>query len=78
MSNDPRRERTESSRSDDSKQPQPSHIPGANKGEEQALKSREPGRDLNRKNYQSARDSTGINADKRQPISPDMPNIPPA
>jgi Thioredoxin-like proteins and domains len=48
------------------------------KGEEQALKSREPGRDPNRKNYRSARDSTGINADKREPIVPGMGNIPPA
>jgi len=78
MSNDPRRERTESSRSDQSNQPQPSHIPGTNKGEEQALNSKEAGREEGRKNYQDARDATGINAAARQPIHPDMPNIPPA
>ncbi len=57
----------------------PDHVAGTPKGEEQALGSREAGRDLDRKNYRSARDSTGINADKRQPIVPSaMPNIPPA
>lgn len=77
MSNDPKRERTETSRSDDSGQPQPAHIPGTNKGEEQALTSTEPGRERGRKNYQDMRDSTGINSAKRQPIHPAMPNIPP-
>jgi hypothetical protein len=61
-----------------SRQPQPVHIPGTNKGEEQALTSKEAGRELNRKNYQSARDATGINAAQRQPIHPAMPHIPPA
>ena len=61
-----------------SKNPQPVHVAGTPKGEEQALKSHEPGRDNDRKNYRSARDSTGINAEKRQPILPVMPNIPPA
>ncbi len=60
-----------------SKQPVPNHTPGTPKGEEHALKEHEPGRDPNRKNYRSARDSTGINADKRNPILPVMPNIPP-
>lgn len=78
MSNDPRSERTESSRSDGSEQAQPSHVPGTNKGEEQALTSKEPGRSFDRKSYQDARDSTGINAQDRQPIHPAMPNIPPA
>jgi hypothetical protein len=78
MSNNPRLERTETDRSDSSDQPQPSHIPGTNKGEEQALTTKEPGREAGRKNYQDARDSTGINSDKRQPIDPSMPNIPPA
>ncbi len=78
MSNDPKRERPESSRSDTSKQPQPSHIPGTNKGEEQALTIKESGRAAGRKNYQDMRDSTGINASKRQPIHPSMPHIPPA
>jgi hypothetical protein len=78
MSNYPRRERTESSRSDQSNQPQPSHIPGTNKGEEQALKLERSRTRRGRKNYQDARDATGINAAARQPIHPDMPNIPPA
>ncbi len=67
---------SESDRSD-SNQPQPSHVAGIPKGEEQAMNSKEPGREKDRKNYQDARDSTGINADKRQPIHPAMPNIPP-
>jgi hypothetical protein len=78
MSNNPRLERTETDRSDSSDQPQPSHIPGTNKGEEQALTTKEVGRQAGRKNYQDARDSTGINAAARQPIHPAMPNIPPA
>ena len=58
--------------------PQPNHTPGTPKGEEMALNRREPGRDPNRKNYRSARDSTGICAKERNPILPVMPNIPPA
>lgn len=61
-----------------SKTPVPDHVAGTPKGEEQALKQKEPGRDPERKNYRSARDSTGINAEHRQPILPVMPNIPPA
>ena len=61
-----------------SKNPQPVHVSGTPKGEEQALKGREAGRDPNRKYYRNARDSTGINADKREPIVPGMGNIPPA
>ncbi|MEP6778087.1 MAG: hypothetical protein ABI944_06500 [Chthoniobacterales bacterium] len=69
---------TETDRSERSRQPQPAHISGTNKGEEQALTSKEVGREAGRKNYQDARDSTGINAAARQPIAPGMPNIPPA
>ena len=61
-----------------SKPPQPVHVSGNGKGEEKALTNREPGRDPNRKQYRSARDSTGIDAGARQPILPVMPNIPPA
>ncbi|HEX3817485.1 MAG TPA: hypothetical protein VHW03_04270 [Chthoniobacterales bacterium] len=62
-----------------SKPPQPVHVSGNGKGEERALsKGREPGRDADRKQYRSARDSTGISASHRQPIHPAMPNIPPA
>jgi hypothetical protein len=58
--------------------PDPVHIPGTSKGEECALqKGREPGRGQG-KQYRSARDSTGINPQNRQPIHPDMPNIPPS
>ncbi len=78
MSNDPRTERTESSRSDPAYKAVPNHVPGTNKGEELALKSKEVGRELGRKNYQDARDATGINSAARQPIHPAMPNIPPA
>jgi hypothetical protein len=60
------------------KPPQPTHVAGNGKGEEMALKNREPGRDPDRKHYRSARDSTGINPSDRQPILPVMPNIPPA
>ncbi len=61
----------------ESNPPQGNHIAGTSKGEEQALSSREAGRETGRKNYQDARDSTGINAAARQPIHPDMPGIPP-
>jgi hypothetical protein len=77
MSNDPNKERTESDRSDTSL-PEPNHVPGTVRGEELALTNKEAGRGLGRKNYQDARDSTGINAAARQPIHPAMPNIPPA
>ena len=69
---------SEQDRSDGSNQPQPAHVPGINKGEEMALTNSEAGRETGRKNYQDARDSTGINSDARQPIHPDMPQIPPA
>jgi hypothetical protein len=69
---------TETDRSERTHQPEPTHISGTNKGEEQALTSKEAGRDPDRKHYQDARDSTGINAAQRQPIHPAMPYIPPA
>lgn len=57
----------------------PDHVAGTPKGEEQALHGREAGRDPNRKDYRSARDSTGINAAARGPILPSiMPEMPPA
>ncbi|MDP9098208.1 MAG: hypothetical protein M3N48_04345 [Verrucomicrobiota bacterium] len=65
-------------RSERTYQAPPTHIPGAKKGEEQALTTKEVGREAGRKNYQDARDATGINAAQRQPIHPAMPNIPPA
>lgn len=61
-----------------SKPPQPVHVAGNGKGEERVItKGREPGRDADRKQYRSARDSTGISAANRNPIHPAMPNIPP-
>jgi hypothetical protein len=61
------------------KPPQPVHIPGTAKGEEMTLKhGKEPGRESGKtRNYRSARDSTGINAEQRGPIHPDMPSMPP-
>ena len=59
--------------------PKPVHIPGTTKGEELATrKGPEPGRNPNARSYRSARDSTGINPRKRQPILPIMPNLPPS
>ena len=60
-----------------SKPPDPVHIPGTTKGEELALDSKEAGRGEGRKGYINSRDSTGINAEARAPIHPDMPNLPP-
>jgi hypothetical protein len=60
------------------KPPRPNHIPGTKKGEELALGRKEPGREDATKGYRGPRDSTGINAEKRAPIDPRMPNIPPA
>ena len=60
--------------------PKPTHVPGTLKGEELVMKrGREPGRgEAGSKYYQSARDSTSVNADGRKPIDPRMPNMPPA
>lgn len=60
--------------------PQPNHVKGINKGEELALKKgKEPGRgERGKTSYRTARDSTGIDADAREPIHPDSPDIPPA
>ena len=58
--------------------PEPIHVPGMARGEEMALKKgREAGRG-GRREYRSARDSTGINAQLREPILSSMPNLPPA
>ncbi|MBA2731735.1 MAG: hypothetical protein H0U54_02465 [Acidobacteria bacterium] len=49
----------------------PSHTPGTAKGEERSKdEAEEPGN--------TARDSTSINPDKRGPIDPRMPDMPPA
>ncbi|MBA3913102.1 MAG: hypothetical protein H0X25_04435 [Acidobacteriales bacterium] len=51
------------------------HTPGVHKGEEWARHEKEPGREGNDR---TARDSTGVNANKRGPIDPRMPHFPPA
>ena len=60
--------------------PKPIHVPGTNKGEELVYRlGRESGRgEPGSRSYQSARDSTAVNADSRRPIDPRMPNMPPA
>ncbi len=60
------------------KPPEPVHVPGIHKGEEYVIEhGPEPGRGGGGQ-YRSARDSTSINPESRQPIHPAMPNIPPA
>ena len=55
----------------------PAHTPGTLKGEEQIEKQgKEPGRD--KKSHRTARDSTSVNADFKEPIDPAMPHLPPA
>jgi hypothetical protein len=60
--------------------PVPAHVPGTPKGEERVMhKGREAGRVECAKNgYRQARDSTSINPEKRAPIDPAMPHMPPA
>jgi hypothetical protein len=53
----------------------PSHTPGTHRGEGWSRHKSEPGREGETR---TSRDSTGINADKRAPIDPRMPNLPPA
>jgi len=61
------------------KPPAPVHVAGMHKGEEMVLhKGREAGRGAREQGYRSARDSTSIESDRREPIHPAMPNIPPA
>ena len=55
-----------------------SHTKGTSRGEERARRhGREPGRKDPRAG-RTARDSTSINADAREPIDPRMPEMPPA
>lgn len=53
----------------------PAHTPGTNRGEEWVRHEKEPGRE---NHTPTARNSTGINAAKREPIDPRMPHLPPA
>jgi hypothetical protein len=56
----------------------PAHTPGTHRGEGWVIHSgREPGRQ-DPGVARTARDSTGINANKHGPIHPRMPHIPPA
>ncbi len=56
----------------------PSHTRGTPKGEERLQhEGREPGRE-NTKLGRTARDSTSINPEGRDPIDPRMPHMPPA
>lgn len=55
----------------------PSHTPGTPKGEERVLEEgREAGR-RHREPHRTARDSTSINAEAREPVDPRMPHLPP-
>jgi hypothetical protein len=53
------------------------HTPGTKRAEEWTYngKHKEVGREGQGR---TSRDATGINADKRKPIDPRMPNLPPA
>jgi hypothetical protein len=56
----------------------PSHTPGTPKGEERVQREGlEAGRQR-KEPHRTARGSTSINADAREPIDPRMPEIPPA
>ena len=56
----------------------PSHTPGTPKGEERVRREgREPGR-RNQRIGRTARDSTSISPEGREPIDPRMPHMPPA
>jgi hypothetical protein len=55
-----------------------SHYPGTARGEAWVrVRGREPGRD-DPEADRTARDSTSVNAEGREPIDPRMPHIPPA
>ncbi len=55
----------------------PAHLPGTAKGEEQIEnQGKEPGRD--EQSHRTARDSTSINSDSKEPIDTRMPHMPPA
>jgi hypothetical protein len=55
----------------------PSHTPGTAKGEERIeIHGREPGR-KDRRAGRTARDSTSIDPQSREPIDPRMPHLPP-
>jgi len=52
------------------------HSPGVRRAEDWTYQGhKEPGREGDGR---TARDATGINADRREPIDPRMPHLPPA
>jgi len=56
----------------------PEHVSGIERGEEAVFKhGLEPGRGKFKQGYRSSRDSTSVEWQRRQPIDPDMPSIPP-
>lgn len=66
-------------------QPNPTHTPGTGKGEEKvSTEGKHPGRkdtdttgEANRPSGTStAKDSTGVNADKENPVDPASPHMP--
>jgi len=60
------------------KPPDPVHVAGMERGEEAVFKhGTEAGRGKSKQGYRSARDSTSIESERREPIDPAMPNIPP-
>lgn len=62
----------------DSKATLPSHTPGTPKGEERVIRhGREPGRG-DKRAHRTARDSTSVNPEGREPIDARMPEMPPA
>ena len=69
----------------DTKQDAPAHTPGVNAGNDPGGIEQDPGieytgeRGAEKSTARStARFATSINADKRNPIDPNMPNMPPA
>lgn len=70
----------------DVKPSQPSHIPGVRQGNQVGSEEQEPGlypiKDdgggaVGNRARATARFSTGVNPEKRNPIDPRMPNLPP-
>ena len=54
----------------------PAHTPGINQGNAKGNYEKQPGHLPDGRS--TARRSTGVNADKREPIDPRMPNLSPA
>ena len=54
------------------------HTPGVHKGEEEIDRVSARDRRSSGLRGRTSRDATGINADNRAPIDPQMPNLPPA